>query len=182
MDVNGVHAVEGLELGIWGVHTDGGSGDTRRSSPPIPRRQLDFISVTVHSPRPGILRRKKRKMRKEKRLIIVMDPTLSSTLNQHQHQHPSHGHGHMGLQQAATIQSHSHPHGHGVNVDDMFHQETGLDDADDEDDGDGAFSSSFSSSLLPSSFFLLPPSTFLLPASSGISGFVALPGGFGLLG
>jgi len=24
-----------------------------------------------------------------------------------------------------------------VNVDDMFHQETGLDDADDEDDGDG---------------------------------------------
>jgi len=27
----------------------------------------------------------------------------------------------------------------GVNVDDMFHQETGLDDADDEDDGDGEF-------------------------------------------
>jgi hypothetical protein len=30
-----------------------------------------------------------------------------------------------------------HGHNQGVNVDDMFHQETGLDDADDEDDGDG---------------------------------------------
>ena len=32
-----------------------------------------------------------------------------------------------------------------MNVDDMFHQETGLDDADDEDDGDGE-----------SFFFLVP--------------------------
>ena len=76
-----------------------------------------------------------------------MDPTLGSTLNQHQHHQHT---GHMNLQQAATINvGHGHPHSQGVNVDDMFHQETGLDDEDDEDDGDGE-------SSLPSHLFFLP--------------------------
>lgn len=65
---------------------------------------------------------------------IVLDPSLAApTLNQplkHEILDP---------QTAASSSMHNGSHGapSSVNMDDMFHTETGLDDADDEDDGDG---------------------------------------------
>ena len=67
---------------------------------------------------------------------IVLDPSLAApTLNQplkHEVLDP---------QTAASSSMHNGSHGApssvSVNMDDMFHTETGLDDADDEDDGDG---------------------------------------------
>jgi len=77
----------------------------------------------------------------------------------------------MNLQQAATINvGHGHPHSQGVNVDDMFHQETGLDDEDDEDDGDGESSRPCCSFNLPpslSTFCLIPYCTLRYSAISG---------------
>ena len=57
--------------------------------------------------------------------------------NSHNSQHSQHSN--------QSNQSQQQQQQSGVNVDDMFHQETGLDDADDEDDGDGE------------SFFFSPP-------------------------
>jgi hypothetical protein len=53
--------------------------------------------------------------------------------NSHNSQHSQHSNQSNQSQQ----QQGQGGNGQGVNVDDMFHQETGLDDADDEDDGDG---------------------------------------------
>jgi len=80
-------------------------------------------------------------------LITVMDPSLNQpmTHNQmnlhppahlHAQSHNSHNSQHSQHSNQSN-QSQQQQQGAGVNVDDMFHQETGLDDADDEDDGDG---------------------------------------------
>jgi len=86
-------------------------------------------------------------------LISVMDPSLNQPMNHNQmNLHPP-AHLHAQSHNSHTSQHSQHSNqsnqsqqqqgqggnGQGVNVDDMFHQETGLDDADDEDDGDGEF-------------------------------------------
>jgi len=98
-------------------------------------------------------------------LISVMDPSLNQPMNHNQmNLHPP-AHLHSQSHNSHTSQHSQHSNqsnqsqqqqgqggnGQGVNVDDMFHQETGLDDADDEDDGDGE-SLRLSSFPLPSCF------------------------------
>lgn len=91
-----------------------------------------------------------------------MDPSLNQINHPHNpmnlhppahmhNQQQSHNsqHSNQSQQQGGGQQRQGGGGGGGVNVDDMFHQETGLDDADDEDDGDGE-----------STFFLC---LFLLP-------------------
>jgi hypothetical protein len=71
-----------------------------------------------------------------------------------------------------------------VNVDDMFHQETGLDDADDEDDGDGeSLLSLFPSSVL--SYWLVVlgsngvPLAFIVSNNRSLRGGAFLPTAYG---